>query len=151
MDPNSKAQIALPKLEPNVPICISTFPPDTVKGPKTQNTNDPHNPHLGSSTLVPPTSGNGHTQPDHPTTNRRTIIKSTGNDSPATTKWNSKTSGMADLRRRMQNSGLSKSASRLIVNRQLVQDTITTQPGKSSLAGVINNKLIHFDALLTAS
>ena len=34
MDPNSKAQIALPKLEPNVPICISTFQPDTVKGPK---------------------------------------------------------------------------------------------------------------------
>ena len=106
-------------LESNVPICIPPIQPDrpdTEKGPKTQNTDDPYNPNLGSSTLVPPTSGNGHTQPNHPTTHRRAIIKPTGNDPPTTKKWNPKTRGMADLRRRMQNSGLSKSASRLIIN-----------------------------------
>eukprot|EP00794_Sanderia_malayensis_P004487 gene4487-5082_t len=56
------------------------------------------------------------TQPNNPTTNRETTIEPTGNNSPTTGKQNSKTSGMADLSKRMQNSGLSKSASRLIVN-----------------------------------
>eukprot|EP00794_Sanderia_malayensis_P012626 gene12626-13916_t len=107
------------KLGKNVPICffpIQLHRPNTQEGSETQNKNDPDCPNLGSTTVIRPAFGNGHKQPSDTTTNGVTIIEPAGDNSPATRKQNFKTGGMADLGRQMQNSGLSTSASRLIVN-----------------------------------
>ena len=139
------------KLELNVPKRISPIQSDkpyAEKSPKTQNTNDPHSPNLGSSTVVPPTFGNDHTQP---------IIL------PPTGKLLSNPQGM--IHPLLENKTLKLAAwlmsadecrTRAYQNQlpdlaytpgQSVQEAVTTQPWKCSLAGVINNKLIHYDGL----
>ena len=107
------------KLEPHVPICISPFQFDRAnpeEGNETWNRHVAHCPIMGSTAMVPPTVSNGSKKPNLTATTAQSLDKFRGYDAPTSAKHDLETNGMAHLREQLQSSGISKSASNLILN-----------------------------------
>ena len=108
------------KLEPHVPICIP--PPLQFNRANPEESNETwnryvtHCPIMGSTTMVPPAPGNGYKKPDPIATTAQPLDKSRGYNTPTSKKQDPENNGMAHLREQLQSTGISKSASNLILN-----------------------------------
>ena len=100
-------------------ICVPTIQlerPNPKESEETQYRHDSSDTSMGDTTLVSPTIRLDYLQPNHATSNKDTAIKSTRRDTPSAGKQYPKNSGMAHLRETMQKSGISESASKLIIS-----------------------------------
>ena len=132
-------------LEPNLSIPNRS---NIEKSVKAQDRHDLDYTNLGSSTMVPSTSRHGSAQPHYAASKGTTSFKSMGTNSSPVGKQNIKTSGMAHLGKNCKAQAYQNLLPDLLsVPGLQAQEAITTQPGKISLAGVINRKLVHFIAL----
>ena len=107
-------------LECSVPICISPILPHytstqtngSTKSPK----NDSHNTTMAISTMVSSSHVNVHSESHTPTIFPRTTTKSFQVNSPTVTRLLSKAGGLASVRNKLQESGVSGQASEIIVS-----------------------------------
>ena len=107
-------------MESGVPLCISSILSDH-KGPKTNTVtksskNDTRNSSVANSTLVPNGHGHGSSNTNLTPSIPSPIVGPIGRNASITSRLLSKPSGLASVRDRLRDSGVSEEASSLIVN-----------------------------------
>ena len=136
----------------SVPLCFPTFFNDKQclkkdsSGPSEKNVD--YSSHMAVSSMVPNPSENVNRETTSFATPPTSSIKPTGSDTSINNKQNIKISGLDGFRQRLLATRISERLpSSFQVQGDKVHYQITIRPGLNGLAGVVKEKLIHFDGL----
>ena len=107
-------------LDAGLSLCIPPLLPHhkgaTTSGITEGEENDPHNPSLANPTMVPASHGHVGSSAHHASHVQTPAVEPIGLGPPATSKLLSKAGGLASVRKRLRDAGVSDGASGLIIN-----------------------------------